>query len=198
MAALGLSRLPAYPDNPAASLIQELGSADFKVRVAAKRELVELYDTDPSIIDPLCKLVLDQHSDLESVLNAREVLEEIVCEKIFVERGSIGIMIGANHKVLRLVPQAPASISGIKIGWALVEIDGKAVQNLGPGDIYSIIHQTRPGDKLPMTFTNELGDNVLVEPVVAPRSKVRPDENVEQRKSQFFEDWLNTQKARNR
>ena len=179
-----------YADQSAEALIADLGSSEFKARAAAKRKLQELCKEEPAVLDHLCKTVFDQTADLEQVLNAKEIMERVVKEQLFVERGSIGISLSQDLKVRQLQPSAPAQKAGIMHQWELTHVGDKEVTGLTPVDVYGLIHKTKPGEKLPLVFKDAEGKDVTVHPVVAPRSEIRSDENVEARRNEFFKEWL--------
>ncbi|MDX1679863.1 MAG: PDZ domain-containing protein [Akkermansiaceae bacterium] len=168
------------------SLVTKLADEQYTVREESTRALTKLCCEQPELLDDLAKVIFDPEEDIERVIRA----EAVVAEAAYVERGVIGFALDLNLVVARLAAEGPAREAEIQRGWTLVEVAGKPVVGMKPSEIYAMIHETRPGTKLQMAFVDAQGERKIVLPTVAPRSTVRSGEDVEERKKECLERWM--------
>ena len=171
------------------SLTAKLGDKDFKVRKGAKEALFKLYDSNQEVLDRLYDLGYGKkEQDIEKRENAKELVKKIVDSKVFVERGCTGISLTDDLEITAVT--GPAAKAEIKPGWILLNVNDIKCEGKGIDFTVAIIHARKPGDNIKFVFSKPDGKLETVNVKAAPRSKVRDDEDVEARKKEFWEKWL--------
>ncbi len=174
--------------------VTNIMALEYETRAASCEALTKLCKENHELLDSLAYVALNPEGHVEQIKNARLIIKSVLDEELFVERGVVGFALSADMKVITVVRDGPAMKSGIVRNWQLKKINGKPTSEMAVIDIYHLINGTTPGTTMEMEFLDLDGKKVVASPVIAPRSTVRPDENVEQRKQIFFDEWMEQKK----
>jgi hypothetical protein len=194
--------------------IQDLGHAQYKVRVAAVQHLESLAETNHEAVLKACWESYRQTLDPEVRWRAKTVLRHVVDKYLFrAPRAFLGVQLnnvivaGGGKLVIngltmpagavwitRVVPDTAAQQAGLQPNDFILDADSRRFEG-GPADFTTYVKSKLPGEKMKLTVVRGQETNVI-EAVLGKMPETEQEKlYTGEASEEFFNDWLRRQPA---
>lgn len=187
--------------------IHELGAKTFRERESAQRRLLEAGEQDYQAVLSQCLRAYSIAKDPEVRVRVREIMAALVDKFIFNRpRGFLGVALhpaaaivdgekrAGAISVQNVIADSAAQRAGVQIGDQILHVDNLGLPPDAPvGTFITYIQSKRPGDKVTLTIKKDAGVQAVDVQLGDMPEDVRARTYNQQRKEEFFENWLRTQ-----